>query len=569
VQLHPTSLIQVQSIAGEFRPKAILNGKWTIKRGTTEVKGIAFQDLTIIHTAPVITQGTFSLVGSNPDSNKLMRFPISLNSIGFYTTTTGEVLLQANMGVNLGNAPNSFSVAAGFSVTTQRQSQNGRTTLAFSQFQINDIFVSLHTTPFDLDGVIAVRKDDPTFGDLFFGSVSFRLKSIMDNPAMVSVGFGKMPDYKYWFVDAAIPVNIPIGAVSITQLYGGVQNRVSSTLSDQQQLNRVMGAINNPQQGNGTPSSVIPFVPDANRGLEFRAGVAIQNTAKEEAFNGEAMFCVAFNPNGGFASINLYGQAYMLVARAQRQSQSAQKVYGTLSVGYDNNAKVLDAQLDAVMYVPNLLTGNLNVKLYISPNDWYFWLNRPSNRANLTLVGLFNVNAYFMVGTQIDPLPPPPSYVTTLVGNGSFANIDQNALSTGNGFLAGMQFYTGFDKQFHLAGNWYGYAAAAVGAGFDMMLMKVAPTATCNGSPVGINRWYCMGQVYAYINGGLGARRIVDGEITQEFNIISLSAAALLQGRLPKPTFVYGAVGLRFEFLTIDITVNADVQFGNDCTIVY
>lgn len=569
VQLHPTSLLQVQSVAGEFRPKAILNGQWTIKRGTTQVKGIAFQDLTIIHTAPVITQGTFSLVGSNPDSSKLMRFPISLNSIGFYTTTTGEVLLQANMGVNLGNAPNSFSVAAGFSVVTQRQTQNGRTTLAFSQFQINDIFVSLHTTPFDLDGVIAVRKDDPTFGDLFYGSVSFRLKSIMDNPAMVSVGFGKMPDYKYWFVDAAIPVNIPIGAVSITQLYGGVQNRVSSTVSDQQQLSRVVGAINNPQQGSGTPNSVIPFVPDANRGLEFRAGVAIQNTLREEAFNGEAMFCVAFNPDGGFASINLYGQAYMLVARAQRQSPSAQKVYGTLSVGYDNNAKVLDAQLDAVMYVPNLLTGNMNVKMHIAPGDWYFWLNRPSHRANLTLVGLFNVNAYFMVGTQIDPLPPPPGCVTQLVGNGNFTSIDQNALSTGNGFLAGMQFNTGFDKELHLVGNWYGYAAASIGAGFDMMLMKVAPTATCNGSPVGINRWYCMGQVYAYISGGLGARKIVDGEIRQEFNIVSLSAACLLQGRLPKPTFVYGAVGLRFEFLTIDVTVNADVQLGNDCTIVY
>lgn len=573
VQLHPTSVIQVQSIAGEFRPKAILNGKWTITRGTTKVKGVSFQDLTVIHTAPVITQGMFSLIGSNADSNKLMRFPISLNSLGFYTTTTGELLLQANMSVNLGNEPNTFSVAAGFSVVTQRTTNQGRTNLAFNQFQFNDIMISLHTTPFDLDGVIAVRKDDPTFGDLFYGSIAFRLKNIgMDNPAMVSVGFGKLPDYKYWFVDAAIPVNIPVTpTVSISQLYGGVMNRVSTTTSDQQVLNRVIGAINNPSQGGGTPNSVIPFVPDANRGLEFRAGVALQNIVREELFNAEAMFCIAFNPNGGFASINFYGQAYMLVARAQRASPSAQKVYGTLAVGYDNNAKVLDAQLDAVMYVPNLLQGNMNLKLHISPGDWYFWLNRPASRANLSLVGLFNVNAYFMIGTQIDPLPPPPSCVTQLVGSGSFVNIDQTALSTGNGFLAGMQFSSGFDRQFHLAGNWYGYASAAFGAGFDVMMMKVSPTAHCQGSsdPIGINRWYCMGQVYGYLNGGLGARRIVDGNITNEFNIISLSAAFLLQGRLPKPTFVYGAVGMRFEFLTIDITVNADVSFGNDCTIIY
>lgn len=573
VQLHPTSVIQVQTVAGEFRPKAILNGKWTVKRGTTEVKRIQFQDLTIIHTAPVITQGMFALVGTDPDSSRMMRFSISLNALGFYTTTAGELLLQAEMGVNLGNAPNTFSVDAGFSVLTQRQSANGRTQLTFSQFQFDNIAVSLHTTPFDLDGVIAVRKDDPTFGDLFYGSVAFRLKNIeMDNPVMVSVGFGKLPEYKYWFLDAAVPVNIPITAtVSISQLYGGVLNHVSTTTTDQQVLNRIVGAINNPSQGGGTPNTVIPFVPDANRGLEFRAGVALQNTLREDVFNGEAMFCVAFNPNGGFASINLYGQAYMLVARSQRQSPSAQKVYGTLAVGYDNNAHILDAQLAAVVSVPNLLQGNMNVRLHISPNDWYFWLNRPSNRANLSLVGLFNVNAYFMVGTQIDPLPPPPGYVTQIVGSGSFASINQNALSSGNGFLAGMQFNSGFDKQFHLAGNWYGYATAAFGAGFDVMLMKVAPTAHCQGAsdPIGINSWYCMGQVYAYLNGGLGARRIVDGNITQEFNIASLSAACLLQGRLPKPTFVSGAIGLRFEFLTIDVTVNTDVSLGNDCTIIY
>ncbi|MBI3240475.1 MAG: hypothetical protein HYZ43_16785, partial [Flavobacteriia bacterium] len=117
----------------------------------------------------------------------------------------------------------------------------------------------------------------------------------------------------------------------------------------------------------------------------------------------------------------------------------------------------------------------------------------------------------------------------------------------------------------------YGYAGAAFGAGFDVMLMKVSPTAHCSGSsdPIGINRWYLMGQVYGYVNGNLGVKKIVDGEVRQDFTILSLSAAFLLQGRLPKPTFVYGALALRFEFLTFDINVTTDVAFGNDCPIVY
>jgi hypothetical protein len=122
-----------------------------------------------------------------------------------------------------------------------------------------------------------------------------------------------------------------------------------------------------------------------------------------------------------------------------------------------------------------------------------------------------------------------------------------------------------------LVGNWYGYAGAGFGGGFDVMLMKVSPTAHCEGSsnPIGINRWYLMGQVYGYVSGGLGVKKIVDGDVRQDFTICSLEAAFLLQGRLPKPTFVYGALGLRFEFLTIDISVTTDVAFGNDCQIIY
>jgi len=346
---------------------------------------------------------------------------------------------------------------------------------------------------------------------------------------------------------------------------------VRSSTSDAQVLQRVIGAINSP---NNTPNpnvGAIPFIPDETKGLEFRAGVAIQNKLREEAFNGEAMFAIAFNPNGGFASIAFSGTAYMLVARAQRTSTSAQKVYGTIAVSYDNNAKVFDAQVDAIMYVPNLLQGNINLKIHVDQNDWYFWLNRPTNRANLTLVGMFNVNAYFMIGTQIDPLPPPPIYVTNMVGSGSFVNIDQTALTSGNGFLTGMQFNSSIYKQMNLVNNWYGYASAGFGGGFDVMLMKVSPTAHCQGStdPIGINRWYLIGQVYGYVNGGLGVKKIVDGEVRQEFNLISISTAFLLQGRLPRPTFVYGALALRFEFLTFDINVSADVAFGNDCPIIY
>ena len=88
--------------------------------------------------------------------------------------------------------------------------------------------------------------------------------------------------------------------------------------------------------------------------------------------------------------------------------------------------------------------------------------------------------------------------------------------------------------------------------------------------PIGVNGYYCMGQVYAYLDGSFGARKYFDnGELKNQYPIGSLQMGALLQGKLPKPSFVYGAVGLQANILgLIEFGFNADVEFGTDCQIV-
>jgi hypothetical protein len=177
---------------------------------------------------------------------------------------------------------------------------------------------------------------------------------------------------------------------------------------------------------------------------------------------------------------------------------------------------------------------------------------------------------YFMVGTQIDPIPPPPSAVTQLLGAGQFASMDLAAISTGDGFATGAMLTAGVNKQIHLVGNWHGYVDASCGAGFDLTMFRLSETAHCVGSTeqVGINRWYLMGQVYGYVNAGLGVRKIVDNEIRQNISLVGLSSAFLMQGRLPKPTYITGALAVQFQFLTFNFGVTAQVSFGNDCQIV-
>ena len=569
--LNPSSQFRVESVGDRFLPSATLNGSWTVAFDKAKFKGIAFQNLNVVSSAPYITSGVFSVV-SNSDGTNLMRFPISITTVGITQTPANQLAFMIGAGMNLGGDQVSFGVNTMARVITQRVTGgDGLERFIYNSIAVDDIAFNIQVNAVKLNGVVSVRNNDPTFGDLFYGSVSIEIEDVLNTPILVSAGFGKMPDYKYWFTEASVPLSTPtspngipiVSGLYLSSVYGGIQRRVASTLTDQQLLNRVSGQVTT------TPSTIIPFLPDQNQGLLFRAGVGLQGSS-EEVFNGDVMLTVAFNGNGGFQSIDFSGQAYMMVDREGRTNSNAKKVWGSLSVSYDHANKVFDAGLNAGIIIPGTLTGGLNIALHIDRNDWYFWLNNPVNRANLNLINIFYVNTYLMVGTQIMPIPPPPSYITNLVGAGSLGSLDLDAIGNGNGFAMGMEFGVNFGGEFPKTTKWRGYVSVNIGGGFDIMLINVQ-NARCSGStdPVGVNGYYAMGQVYVYLDGGLGVRKYKDGSLKKQYSLGSLQVAALLQGKLPKPSYVYGAVAIRAELLgIIDFTFKADVKFGTNCTLV-
>lgn len=569
VKIDSTTRFEVTSMNGKFYPKAILNGLWSTTGSKANITNIRFQNFTIISESPTITAGVFSLTSTDSSGKKLMRFPISLNQIGFGLHTDNTLKLMFGLSLNLGESPNNFSASTAFTVYTKDSTDSdGRKQIKYNRIGIDNIGFELNTTPFYLQGMVAVRDNDPTFGDLFYGQIAFRLKSVMENNITTAVGFGKMPNFRYWYVEAGLPTNIPLTpTVSISKIFGGVQNRIKSSESDAAILARVAGSgtVNISQ-----PSQPLPFIPDSTQGVVFRVGAAFENNTKQDLLNGEAMFQVSFNPSGGFQNISLLGNAYMLVTRDKRLAANVKKVYGQLAMNYDNVNKIFDAQLNGGLIIPSFATGQVNVKIHIDQNDWYVWINRPTNRAYVSLVGLFTINAYFMVGTQIDPIPAPPNAVTQLLGQGSFANMNMSAISSGDGFASGAAFTSVIDESIPLLGNWHGFVYANCGAGFDVTMFRVNPNTHCSGStdPVGINSWYCMGQVYGYINASLGVKRIVDNEVKENITLAGINTAFLLQGKLPKPTYVSGSLAVQFQFLTFNVGVTTNVSFGNDCTFV-
>lgn len=569
LNISPCSQINIGTVGNQFLPSAVLTGDWTVDFQKAKFNGIAFQNLHLETTAPYMTSGTFALTsnGNGGAGLDLFGLGVSLNSVGLSVSPQGQLQFMAGLGMNLGSGQNTFQAQTNVRVITDlAPGADGRDRFTYNRMAVDDIALSAQTTAFSLSGVISVRNDDPVFGDLFFGSLSLDL-NCLPGPMLVSAGFGKLNGNKYWFTEAAVPTNIPIGSgLSIKSIYGGVQKGVLTNQTDQQMLTKAAGILPPPPQ-NGV---VIPFTPDQNQGLTFRAGVGMEGP-REEAFHGEALLEVAFNANGGFQSIQFLGQAYMMVKRQDRFNANAKKVYGDISVLYDHANKVFDAGVNAQIVIPGKLTGNLNIILHIDTNDWYFWLNNPVNRANLNLVNMFYVNTYFMVGTQIMPIPPPPSYVSNLVGAGSIGTLDPTALGNGGGFATGMEFGVNFGGEFPKTTTWRGFIQVNVGGGFDVMLLNVQ-NAHCQGSsePVGVNGYYAMGQVYVYLGGNFGVRKYRDnGDLKNEYNMGSLQVAALLQGKLPKPAYVYGAIGLQANVLgIINFSFNADVEFGTDCTLV-
>jgi hypothetical protein len=222
------------------------------------------------------------------------------------------------------------------------------------------------------------------------------------------------------------------------------------------------------------------------------------------------------------------------------------------------------------VHVP-AVTANGTAVIHFDPNLWYIHIGRPQSRLNVNVAGIANMNAYLEVGQFIDPMPPPPNEVVSVVNaNGLNDQRDENALANAGGFAFGAGFATGFDGQVGF-NNWYLWYNFSAGAGFDIMILDYGPNAHCvnSNATVGFHGMYASGQVYAYLQGGIGMHGHAIGQ-DFDFTIVTLSAAAILQARLPNPAWVGGAMGCDYDVLGGVISGHCDFAFqaGNQCNIV-
>lgn len=256
-----------------------------------------------------------------------------------------------------------------------------------------------------------------------------------------------------------------------------------------------------------------------------------------------------------------------MCTRANRET-AENYVKSITMVHFDVNNKIFNAQMVSEAQFADAIYANIWAQIYLSPGHWHFHIGVPDNPGIVQIMDFAEATAYFMMGQDLPPMPPPPPQVAD-VFNTMSPQRDDGAAASGSGVATGFNLTVGFEetvgfKAFEVYGS--GYA----GAGFDITLYKYAEGTHCAGGPeeFGMNNWYLQGQLYAYLSINCGIQGTLAGK-DFDVNLLSGNAALLLQGKMPKPTYVYGGIHLDAKVLSvIDVSMTFDFDMGENCEIV-
>lgn len=609
VKLNKGCIIKVATRNEQFIPSAELQGSLNVKAsGLLEMEGIAFEHLKLTTQKPYLLSGVFSSIPKKGETTgtsaegqketlakpKAGGFPVSLDSIslGIYQ---GQVALGVGIALNFTGKNTSTGEAGakeeakGFGASTfvqvlakmeekvestgegVRKSQEWK----FDRVKIHDVHLECHSTAFDLGGTISFFDHDPIYGNGFKGNITFAIKKIMTKPAQVNAYFGSLPSFRYWHLDIYVPIGkIPIvPPVYLAGIIGGASYRMvrpSPFTPDYTALSPTgQHAARSVQDRNA-------YVPDSTAGLGFMAGLTLV-VAKDQAFNADVVLEVAFNKGGGLRYIEFRGDGYFFSGSESRDRSAGASdnapVHAGLKMRFDNENDVLHANLRTFVNLPGGIKGvgpsGLvgEAIIHVDRKDWYMYIGRPTQMLGVDLMGIAVAQSYFMIGTKIEDLPLPPTEVTSM-----FKSLDtdfmrdENSLSSGKGFAMGHRMRVGYDSKGQLSPF---FVLLEVGAGVDVMLRNYGTSASCKGRDggLGIDGWYASGQAYVFLRGRVG---ICIKKCSKKFDIISLGAAALLQAKLPNPSWMQGAIAGQYSILggLVKGKVNAKFTLGEECELV-
>jgi hypothetical protein len=573
LSLAENSNIDIRVQDGKFLPVATLHGKMSVNAEKVSLAQVEFQGLRIATQAPYLKIQAIALT-SDAATQKMAGFPLTLKKIGFqdrgeYVGIGLEVMVKLTNS-NDGDGGNAFAGSCGFTIVGKLSGGEGqRQKFHFHKLELDKIYVDADIGAVALKGQINFYRENAVYGSGFKGMLDITIIEKINIKATAQ--FGTVNNYRYWYFDGKLTLSTGIPIATGVALYGFGGGAYKHMKRDMAYNTRLPNPDENVQATDfsdepGVTLSGIKYIPDQNIGFGLKASVIFGTMGSPSVINGEIGFEINFHSGGGINFVALNGSMVLLTDIKERDKPDP-TVGAKVEISYYVPEKVFHAAAEVRFNVAGLIKGGGGIVMHFAPSDWYVYVGHPDSKINLELVDVFTIQSYFMVGTEIPAMPPLPDRVTEILGPiDPDKGRDLTSIKGGRGlcFGASVNFDTG-KKTFLMF-----YGEFALGVGFDVMLKNFGPDVYCanTGDRPGVNGWYAMGQVYAYVHAAIGIQAKVLGK-TGEFDILSLGAAVVFQGQLPKPTWLKGIVGGRYSILGGLLSGNCrfELEVGDKCQI--
>lgn len=567
ITLSENSTIEIVKEGNKFKPKAILHGNMSIGLSDEVSLGtFEFQDMVISTESPYFSIGTCSL-----PNGLLAGFPVSISKLSFLHEGDSVGLSMESVVSFMPSNENGFGGTGSFIIWAERLTENGRTKYRYKNTQVNKIVVDVNQGGFDFHGEVEFYQQHAVYGKGFKGMIQASFPPGISVTAAAQ--FGSVDGYRYWYVDALVSKSSGIPIFSGVAIYGfgggaSYKMKLQEPASYSIPEGNFTGTDNT--KNPGISFSGATYTPNSEYGLGLKASVILGTHPSPKAVNGQVSFRIQFYAGGGIESVKFKGEACMASNIGSNPKTAPIRLTMDISYNFTNSDLygVNEAFVNLVA-VKGIHSNNKagSVIFRFNPNEWYIHVGTPDSRIGLKVLNIFSFASYFMVGTNIPPFPAPPDNVTQIISGTNAQSFEGGLMSTGSGFAFGSSFDLDTGEQHFLIF----YGAFSLGTGFDIMLKDYGSTAYCEGSPppLGVNGWYAMGQAYAYMSGKVGVQFRLFGK-SRKMDILAISAAALLQAKLPNPIYFKGQAGGEYNIMggLIKGSCKFDFSVGHNCEVM-
>lgn len=548
---------------------------------------------------------------SSGQGEKIKGFPISISNISFGDggQSNGNQLKKLGFTLNVNFTGESLGIAASGTFGVFGEVDPGAlipgdgSYAPWKAFELDHIELERLSINAEFSGVELVGgvrgfiTPEPGHVDYQYGS---GFKGAMDltivkkfNVTAVAL-FGTTPGsggYRYFMVDAkfisgqGVAIVPPIPVMGLYGFGGGLYYNM------EQQVPSFVDAMedNIPSESDidallddiGANLSGLTYTPREST-LGFNATVILGTYPSPVAANMDLTFGLEFDisTNFGLRKVTFSGDGYVMAPILNRELAA---VNASVDIIYDLTNQTITADLNAdVEYPPGpvpVIFGGGSAYLHFNlqdSDDWYVAIGSPPlvNRFNLSVgfesIGTLGFNAYFVAGNleqlpaDKKTLPRLSEYHSSLarfeseVVEGNYT-VDPRARSTQ--IMMGAQFTTGsIDERW-----WIFRAYLEATIGFDL---KIQSNMMCDDyDEIGIDGWYIpSGTAYAAFAGGVAI--YVDILFHKGwFDIFSVEVAALLQAKMPKPSWVKANIAGSYRILggLIKGSFECEVEAGEYC----